>query len=110
MSHSAITVTEKAGEYTILMDGGRSGGENHVSFSVWREGACLHSVHHVFRKESDMARAWEVYRRGAKNGNVGLPGGIPVHDCMNHPVPYESDGPLGHGFECGICGAFLQAG
>lgn len=32
------------------------------------------------------------------------------HDCMDHAVPYESDGPLGHGFECGRCGAFLQAG
>lgn len=33
-----------------------------------------------------------------------------AHDCEEHPVPYVSDGPLGHGFECGICGAFLQAG
>jgi len=34
----------------------------------------------------------------------------PVHDCWENPVPYESDGPLGHGWECGVCGAFLQAG
>jgi hypothetical protein len=34
----------------------------------------------------------------------------PPHDCWENPVPYESDGPLGHGWECGICGAFLQAG
>ncbi len=34
----------------------------------------------------------------------------PGHDCNNHPVPYRSDGALGHGFECGICGRFLQAG
>lgn len=26
------------------------------------------------------------------------------------PVPYESDGALGHGWECGKCGGFLQAG
>ncbi len=32
------------------------------------------------------------------------------HDCMEYPVPYVSDGPLGHGYECGVCGAFLQAG
>jgi transcription initiation factor IIE alpha subunit len=32
------------------------------------------------------------------------------HDCEEHAVPYESDGALGHGFECGICGKFLQAG
>ena len=32
------------------------------------------------------------------------------HDCMENAVPYESDGALGHGFECGICGKFLQAG
>ena len=34
----------------------------------------------------------------------------PAHDCWENPVPYESDGPLGHGWECGVCGAFLQAG
>jgi hypothetical protein len=34
----------------------------------------------------------------------------PSHVCSEHPVPYVSDGPLGHGWECGICGAFLQAG
>lgn len=35
---------------------------------------------------------------------------VPEHDCWDHPVPYVSDGPLGHGFECGLCGGFLQAG
>lgn len=34
----------------------------------------------------------------------------PDHDCFDNAVPYESDGALGHGFECGICGRFLQAG
>jgi transcription initiation factor IIE alpha subunit len=33
-----------------------------------------------------------------------------THDCYDNAVPYESDGALGHGFECGICGEFLQAG
>lgn len=32
------------------------------------------------------------------------------HNCDENAVPYESDGPLGHGWECGVCGAFLQAG
>jgi hypothetical protein len=32
------------------------------------------------------------------------------HDCDENAVPYISDGPLGHGWECGICGTFLQAG
>lgn len=32
------------------------------------------------------------------------------HNCDENAVPYVSDGPLGHGFECGICGKFLQAG
>lgn len=32
------------------------------------------------------------------------------HDCDENAVPYESDGALGHGWECGICGNFLQAG
>lgn len=35
---------------------------------------------------------------------------IPAHDCMENAVPYVSDGPLGHGWECGVCGEFLQAG
>ena len=34
----------------------------------------------------------------------------PDHDCDDNAVPYESDGALGHGWECGICGMFLQAG
>jgi len=32
------------------------------------------------------------------------------HDCDDNAVPYESNGALGHGWECGICGKFLQAG
>lgn len=32
------------------------------------------------------------------------------HDCDANAVPYTSDGALGHGWECGICGRFLQAG
>ena len=32
------------------------------------------------------------------------------HNCMENAVPYTSDGALGHGWECGVCGAFLQAG
>lgn len=34
-----------------------------------------------------------------------------VCDCDDPvPVPYTSDGPLGHGWECDMCGGFLQAG
>jgi hypothetical protein len=32
------------------------------------------------------------------------------HARMEHAVPCTTDGPLGHGWECGRCGAFLQAG
>jgi hypothetical protein len=32
------------------------------------------------------------------------------HNCMDYAIPYKSDGPLGHGWECGKCGMFLQAG
>ena len=32
------------------------------------------------------------------------------HDCEKNAVPYQSNGSLGHGYECGICGKFLQAG
>jgi len=34
----------------------------------------------------------------------------PTHNCIENAVTYESDGALGHGWECGICGKFLQAG
>lgn len=33
-----------------------------------------------------------------------------VHNCMAHATLYQSDGALGHGWECGLCGSFLQAG
>jgi len=33
-----------------------------------------------------------------------------AHDCEANAVPYIGDGPLGHGWECGVCGEFLQAG
>ena len=36
--------------------------------------------------------------------------GTKDHDCKEHAVLYESEGALGHGWECGKCGAFLQAG
>lgn len=32
------------------------------------------------------------------------------HDCMDFAQSYESDGALGHGFDCSQCGAFIQAG
>ncbi len=35
---------------------------------------------------------------------------VPVHNCDENAVPYVSDGALGHGWECGLCGRFLQAG
>lgn len=34
----------------------------------------------------------------------------PPHNCWDDAVPYGSDGALGHGWECGVCGKFLQAG
>lgn len=34
-----------------------------------------------------------------------------AHDCDENAVPYVGGGgALGHGWECGVCGAFLQAG
>lgn len=33
-----------------------------------------------------------------------------THNCSDHAVPYSSNGALGHGWECGLCGKFLQAG
>jgi hypothetical protein len=40
----------------------------------------------------------------------GLGGPLAPHDCHEHAYPHPTDGPLGHGWSCGICGAFLQAG
>jgi len=33
-----------------------------------------------------------------------------VHDCWENAIAYEEDGPLGHGFECSVCGQLLQVG
>lgn len=35
---------------------------------------------------------------------------IPDHDCMDHAYAHETDGAIGHGWSCGVCGEFLQAG
>lgn len=32
------------------------------------------------------------------------------HDCWDEAIEYRIDGPIGHGWECGVCGTFLQAG
>lgn len=32
------------------------------------------------------------------------------HDCFENAIQYQGDGPLGHGWVCGKCGKFLQAG
>lgn len=32
------------------------------------------------------------------------------HNCWEEAVQVKTDGPIGHGWECGKCGAFLQAG
>lgn len=56
-------------------------------------------------KDQPSVRYGETARVNAERGIEP-----PPHDCDDHPVPYVSDGALGHGFECGVCGAFLQAG
>lgn len=45
--------------------------------------------------------------RGEAEPVVNVP---PSHDCMDHAYPHDTDGPLGHGWSCGVCGEFLQAG
>lgn len=56
-------------------------------------------------KEQPSVKSGEVERVNRERGHT-----LPDHDCWENPVPYVSDGRLGHGFECGTCGAFLQAG
>lgn len=53
----------------------------------------------------------EAVIAGAKAAALAASGeSVAEHDCDENAVPYVSDGALGHGFECGVCGAFLQAG
>lgn len=33
-----------------------------------------------------------------------------THDCLENAQPVATDGPLGHGWACAVCGAPLQAG
>lgn len=35
---------------------------------------------------------------------------IAEHNCDEWAGPVQTDGPLGHGWACGVCGNFLQAG
>jgi hypothetical protein len=51
----------------------------------------------------------EAFHRGRADA-LAERAGEPAHNCWDDAVPYVSDGPLGHGWECGTCGAFLQAG
>ena len=32
------------------------------------------------------------------------------HECLANAVEYVGDGPLGHGWKCGVCGDLLQVG
>lgn len=56
----------------------------------------------------DVARAADSYDSRYQGAQIEVLSGI--HDCDAHAVPYVSDGALGHGWECGRCGSFLQAG
>lgn len=40
--------------------------------------------------------------------NVKQP--VPDHTCDVEAVPVRTDGALGHGFACQVCGRYLQAG
>lgn len=40
---------------------------------------------------------------------VGAPVGAD-HDCTEHAEQYLGDGPLGHGWFCGLCNRLLQVG
>lgn len=53
---------------------------------------------------------WNLHEKGTTcKGWQTIPH-TEVHDCWENAVPYVSNGALGHGWECGICGNFLQAG
>jgi hypothetical protein len=67
-----------------------------------------HRQRHRDRRDPDPFPPVEAGTTAAAVAESDTP--IPDHDCMENAVPYVSDGPLGHGWECGICGTFLQAG
>ena len=76
---------------------------------VWSEAdEAWHCPTAAFREELLCLALGGLDDNGDERGHVVA--GLPVHDCWEHAVPYTSDGPLGHGWECGTCGAFLQAG
>ena len=61
-------------------------------------------------KKSNGYTKAELTAMGYKDNKAALLA-LRSHKCMEHAVPYyERDGALGHGWECGICGCFLQAG
>lgn len=68
-----------------------------------REGAAKRAL----AKRDELREQDIVARRAGKRTVEAL---AVVHDCDENAVPYVSDGPLGHGWECGRCGKFLQAG
>jgi hypothetical protein len=67
--------------------------------------------HDDFRSKKTAKRLEELRARGEELYPTGRDHWLATHDCMDYAQTYSSsDGPLGHGWECGRCGAFLQAG
>lgn len=63
------------------------------------------------RVNGEQKATFEVWQDEEGNGPGYLALVAGAHDCEANAVPYtNSGGPLGHGWECGVCGKFLQAG
>lgn len=71
----------------------------------WATADDLEHAHEVAMERGLKICEYSVTRNVSDNSEPLYTG-----DCMDHAEPYVSDGPLGHGFECGQCGRFLQAG
>lgn len=92
-----------------------------VEFTHPKKGVMQGKIVRMKRKKAIVntggPRNWDVpFNMLRKANNCGLhkiedlKKDEPDHDCWDHAGPYQSDGELGHGFECKKCGKFLQAG
>lgn len=67
----------------------------------------------VRRREVDFERVLAGGKELRVNAHYGE--GVKVrvpepHNCFDNAVEVKTEGPLGHGWECGICHALLQVG
>lgn len=77
------------GDYTLVDDG-------------W-------AIHHF--KAADNSAAEKIAKQYCIKNKIGpQKARLRAHNCWDYPQYTETDGPIGHGYECGKCGSILQVG